>query len=203
MLIDPQSEKYYWTGGHEPDLQMVLSDILEPGSIFWDIGAHIGFFTLQAARAVGASGTVIAFEPMPDNRRRLNWNLRANDLAATVLAEAVSGGSGTLPIYSVGGSSLMWTLDQAAGDQHGGIVPVTTLDQQLLERRATPDLVKIDAERQEVNVLQGAKALVALRHTQFLIEFTNDALLAEGRRLLEGYELVPLGDGHWLARPDP
>ena len=43
--------------------------MLKPGDTAIDVGAHIGFFTMQMAAAVGPAGTVYAFEPFDAERR--------------------------------------------------------------------------------------------------------------------------------------
>lgn len=35
--------------------------------VVYDVGAHVGFYTLLFSRAVGPDGMVYAFEPFPDN----------------------------------------------------------------------------------------------------------------------------------------
>lgn len=199
MLIQPQVEKFYWTGGHERHIQGALAANLSENDTFWDVGAHIGFFTLQGTRAVGPKGTVVAFEPMPDNRSRLTRNLKLNGATAGVIGEAVGDTPGRLPMYSLG-SSLMWTLDPLAGGIPRGEVSVGTLDG-YLANMAVPDLVKIDAEGYETEVLRGGRKLIGLRTARFIIEFMSDELYEDGRRLLAGYDLRPLGDNHWLAQP--
>ncbi|PYT56961.1 MAG: hypothetical protein DMG35_21155, partial [Acidobacteria bacterium] len=44
---------------------------LLPGMTFYDIGANIGFFSLLAARIIGAQGRVVAFEADPEVAQRL------------------------------------------------------------------------------------------------------------------------------------
>ena len=53
-------ESYY-----EPLETVVLMQLVAPGSVFFDIGAHMGYFTLLASRLVGETGRVHAFEPTP------------------------------------------------------------------------------------------------------------------------------------------
>lgn len=53
---------------------------LRPGDVFVDAGAHIGFYSLMAARVVGPSGRVIAIEPQASTFDRLRWNISANHL---------------------------------------------------------------------------------------------------------------------------
>jgi len=45
-----------------------------------DIGAHVGCFTMKAAKAVGNQGLVIAIEPEPENLAMLDENIRRNKL---------------------------------------------------------------------------------------------------------------------------
>jgi len=51
---------------------------LRPGNVFVDVGAHIGFYALLGARAVGSRGTVVAIEPDPVSYERLRWHVIAN-----------------------------------------------------------------------------------------------------------------------------
>ncbi len=68
LVIDPQTEKFLWAGDHEVAVQHELAATLRPGMVFWDEGAHAGFFSI-AGRLVGERGWVHAFEPMPLSRR--------------------------------------------------------------------------------------------------------------------------------------
>ena len=51
------------------------------GTTAIDVGANVGVFTVVLARAVGADGRVIAYEPFGDNVARLEDNVRRNGLA--------------------------------------------------------------------------------------------------------------------------
>jgi hypothetical protein len=42
-----------------------LFDVLRPGSIFIDVGAHIGRYSFPIAKLVGENGLAIAIEPDP------------------------------------------------------------------------------------------------------------------------------------------
>ena len=78
MLLDAGPE------GLEPGTRRVLSKLLVPGATFVDIGAHIGLLTLAGARAVGASGKVLAIEPVPLSFELLQRSLTINGLAGRV-----------------------------------------------------------------------------------------------------------------------
>ena len=65
MLLDLHSEKDYWLGTYELDLQQAIQDWVQPGMVVYDLGANVGYLSLLLARQVGAGGKVIAFEPLP------------------------------------------------------------------------------------------------------------------------------------------
>jgi FkbM family methyltransferase len=70
----------YVGGTYEPNEFMFLSQVLEPGMTFIDVGANDGLYTLFAARRVGANGKVLAIEPSRREFARLERNVRLNRL---------------------------------------------------------------------------------------------------------------------------
>src|SRR5665213_715101 len=55
----------YYQGYSEPETARFLTAFLKSGMTFWDVGAHIGEYSLLAARSVGSVGHVHAFEQQP------------------------------------------------------------------------------------------------------------------------------------------
>src|SRR5262249_25416707 len=73
-----------------------LLTALRPGDVFVDVGAHIGFYTLQAARRVGEGGRVVAIEADPETAKRLEGNVGLNPGVRVQIATiAVSDEDGT------------------------------------------------------------------------------------------------------------
>jgi FkbM family methyltransferase len=105
MLIAPQL--------YEPAEMALLKGWLQPGDVFVDVGAHIGFVTLQAARVVGPTGKVLAIEAEPENFQRLRHNVALNPWApVTPIHSGVSDRREVLPIAinttgNRGGSSFV------------------------------------------------------------------------------------------------
>ena len=64
----------------QPKIANLLISILKPGMCFVDIGANFGYFSLVASKLVGDSGKVLAFEPMPNFYKRLEWHIQENTL---------------------------------------------------------------------------------------------------------------------------
>lgn len=57
----------YTLGDYEPAKTEVFINSLHAGDVAINVGAHIGYYTLLAARQVGENGRVFAFEPEPRN----------------------------------------------------------------------------------------------------------------------------------------
>ena len=197
LVIQPRTEKYYWTGAYEVPLQEVLARELTPGSIFWDVGAHAGFFTLLGSRLVGDAGRVHAFEPMPDNRSRLERAIELNGARnVTVHAYALAGHSGDAVLYDRG-ASTMWTLAGGDGDAAGPPIACRTLDE-LDGVLDLPDVLKIDVEGLEVEVLRGGMSFLERHRPAVLVEIMSDDAAAETRALLPFYRFERLGPFHLL-----
>ncbi|MGH9278887.1 MAG: FkbM family methyltransferase [Acidimicrobiales bacterium] len=151
-------------GRIEPALTRVLLDHLRPGDVFVDVGAQYGYFTVLAARAVGPTGRVVAFEP---GRRTLPLLARNVAGRANVVVEpcAVHAGPGTAELHDFGPeySALNTVLagarvpahERARLRAHTYPVPTVALDGYCATHDLHPDMVKIDAEGAETSILRG------------------------------------------------
>src|SRR5690242_607646 len=61
----------------EPEIDRV-ADYLDDGDWAIDVGANVGHYTCSMAKYVGASGRVLAFEPIPTSFALLAANVRAS-----------------------------------------------------------------------------------------------------------------------------
>jgi FkbM family methyltransferase len=196
LVIDTQHEKFYWTGTYERAVQAAFEELLRPGDTFWDVGAHVGFFSLLASRLVGPNGRVHAFEPIADNRRRLLTSLERNGATNVTVHECAVSDTSDERILFAGTNSATWTLVER---QEADGIPIRcmTLDE-FAASSPPPALVKIDAEGAELDVLGGGLALIAKQHPKLLVEFHDEQLLAVARELLPGYDFRLLDVNHWL-----
>jgi FkbM family methyltransferase len=201
-------------GTLEQSVQEVLRRRLVPGAVVLDVGASFGFFTLIAARIVGPSGHVHAFEPCAEDVVALRRSLAINDLSGrvTVHEAAVSDRPGYAPFVVV--RERGWSHLAQRGRHPEAVatreVAVEALDG-LLETLPRVDLVKIDVEGSEAHVLHGARDLLAARRPVVICELheTNadvcDRLEALGYTVenLDGPEPVrSAGPVHLLASHD-
>ncbi len=82
-------------------MQEALSQLLKPADVVFGIGANCGFLTLIAARLVGPTGRVIAFERLPDAAEQVRKNVAANRFAHVEIREvALSDENGEASFYT-------------------------------------------------------------------------------------------------------
>jgi FkbM family methyltransferase len=194
--IYPRSEKYYWTGTYETELQEALARLLVPGGVFWDIGAHIGFFSSLASRTVGPFGRVIAVEPYGDNVSRLEKVLALNHLSnIDVLPLAILESPGDAIFQSAVASSMGSVVKGPARDAIR--VPAQSLDR-LMQHFPAPDVVKIDVEGAELEVLRGGLRLLTETGAWIIVEFTDAKRIEDARSLLPCHAFEQLSDVHWI-----
>jgi len=190
-------------GMPETDTIAWLDATIEPTSVFYDIGANVGYYSLYATRrAPGARA--VCFEPAPLNIARLNANIRLNKADATMLAFCVAMSDVT------GRARFGNTHFVPGGWSHQGIAVAegtdarTALVSGCVTYRlddfvraapfvAPPTHVKIDVDGPELKVLRGAAETLcapSLRHV--LVETRDDAETAIVASMLRehGFELT-------------
>lgn len=181
-----------YAGGalHEPLASRFLAESLTPESVFVDVGAHIGYFSVIAAQRARA---VFAIEPQEALIGRIHRNVAANHLRNVHTIMAAAGDrTGFVAVPKSGTPS---TGVKLAGS--GNLVPMIRLDD-YFTAALTPTHVKIDTEGFEFQVLKGMARILETRPL-LLIEIHHDmdrygAGVAEMLGFLQarGYELAPL-----------
>lgn len=190
LAVDRDTPNFYWlTDAYEKELLPFIEQCCVPGTTVADVGAHIGYDTLLMARRVGPAGSVLSFEPDPQNRARLQRNVAINELAnVRIFAEAISDRVGQVA-FAAEGTTTSRVVD--GGEAASGEVAATTLDALKVE----PRFVKIDVEGHEAAVLRGAAWLLQEVRPMLLIEVHSPASLRDCAGLLRdgGYALDPIG----------
>jgi len=170
FLADVTSDK------HEPFLRQVLLAELRPETLFIDVGAHVGLYTLLAASRVAH---VIAFEADPYTAAALTANVaRSGARNVRVVAKAVSDQVGKTAFWQSSGtysSSLIRRPPEVT--ERRLEVEATTIDAEVPD--AMSDIVvKIDAEGAELQVLAGSTRLLSSAERAVLLVESNPPALA-------------------------
>ncbi len=200
----------YVLGTTESEVQAALDFLLRPDMTIYDVGANVGFHALGAARRVGVRGSVICFEPLAENAKRIEYNAAANGLTNIKTV--------TIALGSSAGEAAFWTSEKPTWgklasvgkkpDRYAGevTVKIERLDSIVDELRlAPPELIKIDVEGAELDVLEGARETLERYRPTMLIEAhgTNAAianfLAAMGYRVGVLGKRVTVAESYWNA----
>lgn len=187
----------------------VLEKALTPDFVFVDIGANAGAYTLFVASRVGSGGRILAVDPHPVARQRLQCNLDLNGIGwVTIAPVALSDTSGTLHLFindrNIGSSSL--DADTMTGHRRRAIeVPTRTLLSLVEEEGLSRiDAIKIDVEGVEDRILTPffATASPALWPRLLLMEDSRGAWKSDLLALLHqsGYAIVLETGGNIVLR---
>lgn len=170
------SFQLFWLGTqfYEPVTTLVLQELLQAGSTFFDVGANVGFYSLVLARR-RPELRVVAFEPNPKVHRLLEGNVAVNEFRQiTCEPLALSDADGTATLFlSESDHSASLRPDFEAEPSGRLEVPTLTLDT-YLDRLQLPLssrlVIKIDAEGNESAVLAGARQTLASVKPDMVVE---------------------------------
>ena len=154
------------SAGVWPDYEAVLAAaygrLLLPGDVVLDVGAHGGKHTRQFAEMVGASGRVIAFEPLPHKAEELRANFAQNgcvEIRQIALADRSGVSEFQYAINAPEESGLRRRHQYNISEPRIEAieVKVCTIDRQCADLSCIA-YVKIDIEGGEMNCLHGARS---------------------------------------------
>jgi FkbM family methyltransferase len=197
LRLNPRNEEHRricYYGEHDERYELaLLRKIIRPGDVFWDIGANVGYYTCLAARRVGASGRVVAFEPAPVTRKFLEDNIRLNAFGnVSVLPYAVGERDGVAAIHMIDPALGEGTASLNASDDKSFSVDVEVrrLDD-LYSKLPPPMLVKIDVEGVFGQLWRGARGFFSEHAPIIMAELKGEAFVSAAGNL--GEEIAALG----------
>jgi FkbM family methyltransferase len=136
-----------------------LRRFLQPGQKIIDIGANYGVYTLSMAKTVGPSGRIWSFEPASITASFLSAGILANGFTQVVVEQsALSSVCGTAQLALNDNSELNSLVYENLSTDTTETVPLVTLDD-CMDRYDWQEIefIKIDAEGEEANILQGGQ----------------------------------------------
>jgi FkbM family methyltransferase len=192
----------------------VYLKLVKRGSVVIEVGANLGYFTRLFGDLVGPNGRVIAFEPVPQTREQLL--VRVGDLSwITVLPYAVSDVVGEFSMYIPGKihgqaslrrhCDLGWSSYELVSSVNVQCMPLVMIDQ--IKDLEKIDFIKVDVEGAELQVLKGARDILARDHPILHLEIEERWMKSFGYGVREvelflrsiGYSHFASYEKNWIA----
>jgi len=164
LIITPQLVVYrQW----EPELTQLLWNSCRFDTVFVDIGANIGYFTLLAGSRIhaGGKGRVIAVEPNPECCALIERNLVINWSMCDITLHKVAVGAEKGEVWLASPENRAANAHLAFGEaetkgERRFRVPIEPLDA-LAPQGLKIDILKIDVEGHELSVFRGARRVIS------------------------------------------
>lgn len=176
------------------EIRRLIEKYLKPGDVFFDIGANVGYFTAVGANAVGLSGKVYSFEPIPEyycNLEKIaefnpDYSIITNDFA---LGEHSCQSTIVKHPQNVGGSSLLNNYVAEEGANATYDIDIKRIDEYVANEKIDKiSLIKIDTEGFELPVIKGAAEFLASHRKNLpliIAEISPEAFKLLGREIEE------------------
>lgn len=180
---------------------------LQPDDILWDVGANVGVYTIYAGQMTGAR--VLAIEPGAANYWTLCKNIQLNKLDSRVTALCMALGDehkcADLFLSSTKSGGAQNALDKPLNDLGQEFVPqfrqgmLSVPADVLVETMGAPQptAIKIDVDGFELQVLRGARKVLAnplLRRVSLELDSSRTDLVREASALVEAAGLALTGE---------
>jgi FkbM family methyltransferase len=180
-----------WLGSYEYHKRRLFEQLNRGGDTVYDIGAHVGFYTLLASLLKSPTGKVYAFEPFPRNIRYLKKHLALNCVTNVTLFEAAVTDTDGFADFQENDSHLEGRVAP------GGNLRVKTVSLDSLVTGAViapPHFLKVDAEGGEFAALTGARETIVHFRPVILLATHGDGPRRDCTDLLTslGYRLSPV-----------
>ena len=184
---------------HEPAPEPIIAKVCPLGGTVMDVGANMGDWALPMAKAVGATGRVFAFEPVPYLADALAKTFRINGFSTSVVSRKAlsdSIGEAAFTIAQKEGNLLNvrcsgLTVDLEKGSQT--TVSTTTLDAFCEEEQIDRlNFIKIDVESHEAAVIQGGAGAIERFRPAIVFEAGHWQETRDQRQIIHD-TLAPLG----------
>jgi FkbM family methyltransferase len=182
MQLNPSEHiqrQLFWYGYYEKELGVLIKNALQPGDVFIDIGANIGYFSLLAARQQ-PTARIISIEPVKELFEKLKENILLNDFKNIFPVNAAAGEANEEKELFLSGSDNLGMSSFKQPENYSGKkekVQVIKLDDWFKTSGLTKiDLVKLDIEGSELAALKGMQEILLQYKPQIIIEINPGTL---------------------------
>jgi FkbM family methyltransferase len=190
-------QRLYKTGGLGRDYQDIyfLKEIIEDGDFCADIGAHLGYYTIEMSRLVKDQGKIFAIEPMTKFQVTLQNLIKKYKIKNVEVFQVALGGEGSWVEMGIPEVDNMKKFGYARVKQISSQYQYVEVERiknesgdHLFELLPRLDFVKCDVEGLEVSVFASMMKTIAKHLPVLLCE------LADKQERIKLYEmLLPFG----------
>ena len=168
----PVSRDIKATGHYEPIETKFVMQWVKQGNTVFDIGAHIGYYSLILSKLAGDKGQVFAFEPCVQSFRLLQENMRLNKCTNIFpRCAAVLDKTGRTRLY-LNDENIADSRITQIDNANFSLVPCMRLDDFFLDYIKKIDFIKMDIQGAEIKALKGMGGILEKHEDiKLLIEF--------------------------------
>ena len=182
LAVEPSSLDVYTTilrddGSWNPHVLRACHRVLEQGGSFFDIGANVGYISIEIANLFNDGVEVTAFEPQPSLARIIAISAALNgfkhlNVHAAMVGQDVGHGDLFVPAHSIHASAI--PRKSNAPHIKCPKFSIDYLDEHNVVPR--PSVIKIDVEGGEIEVIKGASNTIK-KYAPFIV-FESDINMA-------------------------
>jgi FkbM family methyltransferase len=196
MHVDSQAEVHrLYSCQKEPETVAWIEAVVQPGSVFYDIGANVGAYAFVAHAVTRGDCTVYAFEPSFSTFTALSLNVMLNDCQGKVIPLHVALTDETelltFKYTNVEAGAALHSIVDLVDDSGQPMVPAFSqpicayrLDDLVRQfRLKPPNHIKLDVDGAEMKVLRGAVAVLVAPSLRSLLIEVDDTLDVDGELL--------------------
>jgi len=200
QLINNVRVRYYGEG--RPGKQHARY-IYKPGDVVLELGAYHGYYSLYIAERIGASGTLIPVEFVPDNYHILERNMQANfPDRATALNVGIDARPGKKKAF-IGNEQVAGFQEAVVAHYQGENyqvldVQTDTVDNIVRDHELDAiDLVIVQVNGHEIQAFQGMqKSLPKIRNMAIASPYNHTDILS--KRLKEAGYQIEVENERWI-----
>lgn len=173
------SENLIVNGIWEPYETKVITNLIKPDDIIYDIGANIGYYTILFSKLASGNGKVYAFEPEDKNFKLLKFNTKKNNCPNVInIEKGISNITGNARIYLHADNLGAHQIFKSSEKKKGSNIKLIRLDDFSENGNERIDFIKIDTEGAEFRVFEGMKSNILKNkaHIKVIFEFWPNGL---------------------------
>jgi FkbM family methyltransferase len=159
---------------------------VENNDVVLGCGAHAGQMATVFALVAGNKGSVVAFDPFPQNCRQIEAQAQLNKLDNLV---AVMSGVGSAPAIVSASINGQQTLNSSAANNDLLDVSIIPLDDYI---GLKPTFIKVDVEGADVAAMLGAQKLIQECRPKIFVELHTQFIGQFGHTLADFFTAIPL-----------